>query len=39
MEINGKEITREMVEKAMQCDTPEELVALAKEDGIEQWNG
>ena len=35
MEIKGKEITKELVAKAMQCDTPEELVALAKEHGFE----
>ena len=35
MEIKGKEITKELVAKAMQCDTPEELVALAKEQGFE----
>ena len=35
MKFQGKEIPREVVEKAMQCDTPEELVALAKEHGVE----
>ena len=35
MEIKGKEITKELVAKAMQCDTPEELVKLAKENGVE----
>ena len=28
MPINKKEITREMVEKAMQCETAEDLIAL-----------
>ena len=35
MEINGKEITRELMEKAAKCQTKEELLALAKENGIE----
>ncbi len=35
MKFKGQEIPREVVEKAMQCDTPEELVALAKEHGFE----
>lgn len=35
MKFKGQEIPREVVEKAMQCDTPEELVALAKEQGFE----
>ena len=35
MKINGQEISKEVVEKAMQCDTPEELTALAKKEGIE----
>ena len=33
--IDGKEISREVLAKAMLCDTPEELVKLAKENGIE----
>ena len=33
--INKKEITKEMLEKAMQCKTAEELIALAKAEGIE----
>ena len=33
--INGKEITKELLVKAMQCDTPEELMKLAKENGVE----
>ena len=35
MPINKNEITREMLEKAMQCKTSEELVALAKTNGYE----
>ena len=35
MKFKGQEISKEVVEKAMQCDTPEELVALAKEHGFE----
>ena len=35
MEIKGKEISKELVAKAMQCDTPEDLVKLAKESGVE----
>ena len=35
MKINGKEISKELIAKAMQCDSPEELVALAKAEGIE----
>ncbi len=35
MKFKGQEIPREVVEKALQCDTPEELVALAKEHGVE----
>jgi len=27
--------TKEQIEKAMECKTPEELIALAKEEGIE----
>ena len=33
--VNEKEISREMLMKAMSCETPEELVKLAKEAGIE----
>ena len=33
--INGKEITKELLVKAMQCDTPEELMKLAKEHDFE----
>ena len=35
MPINKNEITKEMIEKAMQCKTAEELMALAKTEGVE----
>lgn len=35
MEINGKEITKELMAKAAACKTAEELLALAKQNGIE----
>jgi predicted ribosomally synthesized peptide with nif11-like leader len=35
MPINKNELTREMIEKAMQCETAEELIALAKSEGME----
>ncbi len=36
MPINKNELTKEMIAKAMQCETAEDLVALAKsEDDIE----
>ena len=35
MPINKKELTKEMIEKAMQCKTAEELIALAKTGGID----
>ena len=35
MPINNNEFTKEMLAKAMQCETPEELIALAKSEGIE----
>ena len=35
MSINKKEITKEMIVKAMQCRTAEELMALAKSEGRE----
>ena len=35
MVIKGKEITKEKVIQAMQCNTADELIALAKADGIE----
>ena len=34
MPINKKEITKEMLEKAMQCKSADELMALAKAEGI-----
>ena len=34
MPINKKEISKEMIMKAMQCKTAEELIALAKTEGI-----
>ena len=35
MPINKNEITKEMLEKAMQCKTADELIALAKAGGYE----
>ena len=35
MPINKDELTKEMIEKAMQCTTAEELMAFAKDEGIE----
>ena len=35
MPINKNEITKEIFAKAMQCETAEELMALAKSEGIE----
>ena len=35
MSINRKEITKEMLAKAMQCRNADELVALAKTGGME----
>ena len=35
MPINKKELTKEMLEKAMQCKTADELIALAKAGGYE----
>ena len=35
MPINKNEITKEMIEKAMQCKTADELIALAKTGGYE----
>ena len=35
MPLNNNELTKEMVAKAMQYETPEELIALAKSEGIE----
>ena len=35
MPINKDEITKEMIKKAMQCETVDELIALANSEGIE----
>ena len=35
MKIDGKELSEEVMAKALQCDTPEELVKVAKDEGIE----
>ena len=35
MPINRDEITKEQIKKALQCNTAEELIALAKTEGIE----
>ena len=35
MPINKNELTKEMIEKAMQCKTVEDLMALAKAEGVE----
>ena len=35
MPINKNEITKEMIEKAMQCKTVEDLIACAKSEGVE----
>ena len=35
MPIDKSKLTKEMLEKAMQCKTAEELIALAKTRGIE----
>ena len=35
MPINENEITKEMIAKAMQCETADELIALANSEGIE----
>ena len=35
MPINKNELTKEMIEKAMQFETAEDLIALAKSEGIE----
>jgi post-segregation antitoxin (ccd killing protein) len=35
MPINKNEITKEMVEKALQCKTADELIALAKAKGVD----
>ena len=33
--INRNELTKEQIEKAMACETADELLALARRDGIE----
>ena len=33
--INKNELTKEQIEKAMACETAEELMALAKAEGVE----
>ena len=35
MPINKNEITKEMLEKAMQCETVEDLIAYAKTEGVD----
>ena len=35
MPINKNEITKEMLEKAMQCKTAEDLMAFAKTEGVD----
>jgi len=35
MKVNKNEITREMLEKAMQCKSAEDLIALAETEDIE----
>ena len=35
MPINVNELTKEQIQKAMACDTAEELMVLAKAEGIE----
>ena len=35
MPIDKTKITKEMLEKALHCNTPEELIAIAKTQGIE----
>ena len=35
MPINKNELTKEQIEKAMQCETADDLIALAKSEGIE----
>ena len=34
MPVNKDELTKEMIEKAMQCKTAEDLMALAKTEGV-----
>ena len=35
MKINPNELTKEQIEKAMECKTADELLELAKAEGIE----
>ncbi|MBQ9571904.1 MAG: Nif11-like leader peptide family RiPP precursor [Acidaminococcaceae bacterium] len=35
MSINKNELTKEMIEKAMQCETADELIAYAKSEGVD----
>ena len=35
MEFDGKEFSRKLIARAMQCETIEELIVLAKENGAE----
>ena len=35
MPVNKNELTKEQIQKAMSCETAEELMALAKAEGIE----
>ncbi len=35
MPINKKELTKEQIEKAMQCKTADELMAYAKSEGVD----
>ena len=35
MPIDKSKITLDMIKKAMECETPEELIALAKTEGFE----
>ena len=35
MPINKREITKEQIEKAMQCKTADDLMAYAKSEGID----
>ena len=39
MPIDKNEITKEMIAKAMQCETADELIALANSEGIELTGG
>ena len=35
MPVNRNELTKEMIEKAMRCESPDELMALAKAEGFD----